>query len=63
MAAQESLDSYVDSDRARILGIQAVTWERVQHETSMDETLNNLIQLVDERFPETREQPQGVFQT
>ena len=25
VAAQESLDSYVDPDRARILGIQAVT--------------------------------------
>ena len=56
VAAQEALGGYVDPDRARILGVQAVTWERVQHETAMDEVLKNLTRLVEEGFPETKEQ-------
>ena len=56
VAAQEALDGYMAPDRVRVQGIQAVTWERVQYETAMDEVLKNLTQMVEEGFPETKEQ-------
>ena len=49
-----ALKSYVSPLAARLLGIQAVTWERVQHEAGVDQVMAQLVQMVREGFPEER---------
>ena len=50
LLAVTGLKSYVSPLAAKLLGIQAVTWERVQHETGVDQVMAQLVKMVMEVF-------------
>ena len=49
-----AFQSHVSLLAAGLRGIQAVTWERVQHETGVDQVMTTLRQMVQEGFPEEK---------
>ena len=55
LVAAAGLEGYVCPLSAMVLGVQAVTWERVQHETAMDPVMRQLVDLVENGFPENKE--------
>ena len=48
---------------AIMLGVEAVTWERVQHETRVDRIMVQLVAVVEKGFPYKGELPDSTNRT